>query len=320
MKKPLIVLGSLALASLLWTACTEELPLIDPNRESASPAFEGGAAQTFNNSERQNRRILFVSGRDGNDEIYAMNADGSNVVRLTFNSVPDGRATWSANGQQIAFASGIPGFRDIMVMNANGSGLRNITNTPNADEEWPDWSPLGNRIIFSSNRDGNHEIYVTDLAGEVATRLTARAQDDKWPAWSRDGNSIAFQSDLGAPQRTDIFVMNADGTNVTQLTSTLALDQMPTWSPDGRIAFMSSRNGFPQVFVMQGDGSGQSPVTPLRSARPSWSSDGEWIVFTGGTNFPALPSEYELFKMRDDGTEVTQLTSNSSYDDYPFIK
>lgn len=320
MKNLLCKACSVAIASFFWGACSEESFVRNPNGESAQPSIEIATSQKDHNAEKQDRKILFVSSRDGNDEIYAMNDDGSNVVRLTFNTVPDGRATWSANGQHIAFASGPAGARDIMVMNANGSGLRNITNTPNADEEWPDWSPQGNRIIFSSNRDGNHEIYVTDLDGEQTSRLTNRIQDDKWPAWDSQGMRVAFQSDLGGTDRTDIFVMNADGSDVTRLTNAQALDQMPTWSPDMKLAFMSTRNGFPQVFVMNHDGSGQSAINEMRGARPSWSADGHWIVYTGGSSFPSTPSGYELYKMQADGTNVTPLTNNSSYDDYPFIK
>ena len=127
----------------------------------------------------ENPRILFVSNRDGNDEIYSMRFDGSNVVRLTTNEVPDGRAAWSSNGQHNAWVSGTAGARDIYVMNANGSGVRNITNTPNADEDFPEWSPHGNRVIFSSNRDGNHEIYVSNMDGSDVKRLTNRSQDDR---------------------------------------------------------------------------------------------------------------------------------------------
>ncbi len=69
-------------------------------------------------------------------------------------------------GSTLHFHPDLPGARDIYAMNANGSGLRNITNTPNADEDFPEWSPKGNDIIFSSNRDGNHEIYITNLGGK----------------------------------------------------------------------------------------------------------------------------------------------------------
>ncbi len=275
-------------------------------------------------TEHPGRTILFVSNREGNDEIYAMKSDSTNLIRLTDNKVPDGRATWSADGKYIAFASGTTGTREIYVMNADGSSVRNVTNTPSADEDWPDWSPTGNRIIFSSNRDGNHEIYIVNFDGLNPTRLTNRTQDDRWPTFSPDGSKIAFQSQV-APGNTDVFVINADGGNVTQLTTSSALDQMPTWSPDGKkIAFMSSRDGNPEIYVMNAAGSEQTRLTnnPAIDARPSWGRKTNKIVFTSGRDFPtpSVASHFEIYIMRPDGSNPVRLTNNSFTDDYPTIK
>ena len=276
-------------------------------------------------NKKNNAGILFVSNRDGNDEIYSMKLDGSNISRLTINDVPDGRATWSANGQHVAFASGAIGSRDIYIMKANGSGLRNITNTPNADEDFPEWSPIGNFVIFSSNRDGNHEIYVTNFDGNNVKRLTFRPEDDKWPTFSPDGRRISFQSNLGSPALTDVFVMNADGTGIIRLTEANAFDQMPTWSPDGKkIAFMSARDGNPEIYVMNKDGSNQIRLTnsPAVDGRPSWSWETGWIVFTSARDFdmPSTFPKFEIYKMKGDGSNPIRLTDNSIYDDFPFVK
>src|SRR5688572_1769395 len=178
----------LVVMGIVLTACKKEISTPLPDQPLLTEN------DLMGKSDKQNAgKILFVSNRDGNDEIYSMEWDGTEVKRLTYNNVPDGRASWSANGNHIAFASGPVGSRDIYVLNANGKGLRNVTNTPDADEDWPEWSPRGNKIIFSSNRHGNHEIYVSDIDGEEVTRLTERSQDDKWPTWSPDGNLIAFQ-------------------------------------------------------------------------------------------------------------------------------
>src|SRR6266496_5857813 len=94
-----------ALAIILWlSGCQKEIYYPMDNH----PVLNNSANSSVNN-EKQDRKILFVSNRDGNDEIYAMNEDGTNTVRLTYNNVPDGRASWSPNGQMIAFASGQPG-------------------------------------------------------------------------------------------------------------------------------------------------------------------------------------------------------------------
>ena len=312
------VIICIASTSIVLNACQKE--------KIADLSGVGSENKSIKKSVKKNAgKILFVSNRDGNDEIYSMESDGSEVTRLTFNNVPDGRASWSANGNHIAFASGPVGARDIYVLNANGEGLRNVTNTPNADEDWPEWSPRGNQIIFSSNRDGNHEIYVSDIDGEEVRRLTNRTQDDKWPTWSPDGSLIAFQSDLGGTARTDVFVMQADGSDVTRLTFADAFDQMPAWSPDGtRIAFMSARDGNPEIYMMHSDGTNQIRITnfPGIDARPSWSRETDKIVFTSSRDFtlPSTNPKFEIYIMNPDGTDPKRLTNNNLYDDYPYIK
>jgi hypothetical protein len=129
----------ISITIIAFFACQKEIKSDFDQNDLSNSTLKKNVANE--NNTKKERKILFVSNRDGNDEVYAMNADGSNVVRLTFNTVPDGRATWSSNEQHIAFASGIIGDRDIYVMNANGNGLRNITNTAGKDEDWPEWSP-----------------------------------------------------------------------------------------------------------------------------------------------------------------------------------
>ena len=273
-------------------------------------------------------KVLFISNATGTNKIYSMNNDGTNVVQLTFGNIPDGRATWSPDGRFIAFASGPANNRDIYIMDAQGQGLKNITNTPGADEDWPEWSPIDYKVIFSSNRDGNHEIYEYNFEHGSQHRLTNRSQDDKWPTYSPDGRKIAFQSVMGAGN-TEVFKMDKDGGNVIQLTSDPAADQMPAWSPDGtRIIFMSTRTisdksgprNWPRIFFMNSNGTNQLELITERSARPSWSRHENAIVFTHSSTFPANPETWEIYKVKGDGTGMTRLTNNSVTDDFPYIK
>jgi len=135
-------------------------------------------------------RIAFMSDRDGNVEIYVMNAApleggtrGSNAVNLTKNWANDSRPAWSPNGQRIAFASDRWGNSEIYVMNADGSNAMNLTDNA-ADDFQPAWSPDGTRIAFTSDRDGNWEIYVMNADGSGQTNLTDNPAMDHAPAWS----------------------------------------------------------------------------------------------------------------------------------------
>lgn len=113
---------SVALAALLLAACADEPETpVGPDRLNTSNGLGkhgGGPPQS----------IVFHSNRDGDGEIYTMNADGSEVTQLTFNAAPDLVAYWSPNGKQISFSSDRDGNREIYVIDADGSNPVNLTN------------------------------------------------------------------------------------------------------------------------------------------------------------------------------------------------
>jgi hypothetical protein len=206
-------------------------------------------------------RIAFRSQRDGNDEIYIMNADGTCQINLTNDPTDDWSPAWSPDGTQIAFAHFFDGnsYSDIAVINADGTNLKRLTTSSG---EYPAWSPNGTRIAFASARAGNYDIYVMNADGSAQTQLTNGPAYDMSPTWSPDGAQIAFdtQSDLFPPKEIgigpefEIHVINADGTGNTRLTNNTAEDRFPTWAPNTKIVF--ARNG--SLFIMNADGSDQS--------------------------------------------------------------
>ena len=256
-------------------------------------------------------RIAFVSERDGNKEIYVMNADGTGQTRLTNNQAFENDPAWSPDGSKIAFGSDRDGNGEIYVMNADGTGQTRLTN--NSAEEWyPAWSPDGSKIAFQSDRDGNGEIYVMNANGTGQTRLTNNPAEEGAPAWSPDGSKIAFFSDRDGGVM-EVYVMNANGTGQTNLTNNPAWDRGADWSPDGsQIVFHSDRNGDPmEVYVMKANGTDQTRLTnnPAYDGYPSWSPDGSQIAFQSDRD-----GNLEVYVMNADGTGQTNLTNSPALD------
>jgi WD40 repeat protein len=250
-------------------------------------------------------RIAFTSLRDGNNEIYVMNADGSGVTRLTNNPAIEYAPAGSLDGRSIAFMSRRDGNFEIYVMNADGSGQTRLTNST-ADDWDPAWSPDGRRIAFASYVGGNNEIFVMNADGSGVTRLTNNTANDLEPCWSFDGTRIVFVSSRAG--NNEIYVMNADGSGVTRLTNNSANDGQPSWSPTGRIVFASTRDGNDEIYTMNADGSGLTRLTNHSASdyEPCWSPDGRRIAFTSYRD-----GNQEIYVMNADGSGLTRLTNNS---------
>ncbi len=236
-------------------------------------------------------KIAFDTDRNGNNEIYVMNANGTGLTRLTNNSYDDSQAAWSPNGSKIAYMSNSSGTYDVWVMDANGSNKTKLTTSGSGKVSGqPAWSPDGSQIAFTSNRTGStgYDIYVMDADGSNVTKLTTASGDDSEPVWSPDGSKIAFYSNRDG--NTEIYVMNADGSGQTRLTSSSGTDKSPVWSPDGsKIAFASNRTGTYQIYMVDADGSNPVQVTSAATdvTFPDWSLDGKKLLFTHGNEIKA---------------------------------
>lgn len=130
-------------------------------------------------------KIAFSTGWGGHSEIYVINADGSDLTRVSYTVSPwDHNPVWSPNSQKIAFLSHRDGNYEIYSVNADGTDLVNLTNSPMDDEGGWVWSPDGTKIAFISSRDGRGGIFVMDSDGSHLTRLVDKNAYYYGLAWS----------------------------------------------------------------------------------------------------------------------------------------
>jgi tol-pal system beta propeller repeat protein TolB len=121
-------------------------------------------------------------------DIWIMNPDGSEMLRLNYDSSDDTWPTISPDGEKVAFTTGRTGDLEVFVMNIDGSNPINLTNLSSGDDRYPTWSPDGSRIAFCSKREPHNEdfeIYIMNADGSNQKRITNKLGDDMHPDWSR---------------------------------------------------------------------------------------------------------------------------------------
>jgi TolB protein len=202
------------------------------NEDGTSPVqlTDGDSSASDATWSPDGSRIAFTRCSGGSCAVYVMNADGSGATRLTHGERPgEWDPTWSPDGRRIAVAE----IGGIVVMNADGRDWKRVTDGP-ADDNNPDWSPVGQRIAFDASRDlWDGDIYVVDPDTSRKTNLTDSPPLDSNPSWSPDGLMIAFMRKRNRHVQARLFVMSADGSSQTNLRAIGDPYSRPSWSPDG---------------------------------------------------------------------------------------
>ncbi len=257
-------------------------------------------------------RIAYVSeAMDPNGDIYVRDFAGGTPVRLTSDSEPDYSPRWSPDGEVIAFgrASGGGGGTDLYVMAPDGSGQSNLTNGGGTSNIPLAWSPDSMRILMTSDRSGQDDLWMIRPDGSDPVKLTDTADLERYAAWSPDGSTIAF--DRITPGSATIWLMDADGSNAHSITGTTGTFVMPTWSPDGsKIAYVDGSAGYGDIWVMNTDGSNIFNLTNSTlpdESDPRWSPDGTRILYTSDAD-----GDYDIWVMNADGTGKAHATDHVS--------
>ncbi len=232
-------------------------------------------------------QIAFVSNRTGNPEIWRMNADGTNPMKLTDDRAEDLEPAWSPDGTRIAFKSNRDHeLYEIYTMSAiDGSDVRRITNNEQSDNS-PSWSPDGTRLVVSrvtlvgaTGEDSYGDLVIVDASGngnEVQLTQHQPGEVAQHPCWGvHNGEEwIVYAYRPSAAEDTDIYRMRPDGTDITRLTTDGARNSQPCFSPDGsKIAFQKFRRGSFDIYVMDFDGSNEQVLAESEEAdtAPAWS-------------------------------------------------
>lgn len=252
-------------------------------------------------------KIVFVSDRDGNDELYMMDYDGHNQTRLTFNKIRDYMPCWSPDGKKIAYTSySRPDLAGLYLLDIEAG--KKIPVVTRGTSFSADFSPDGRKLAFCSTMDGNAEVYVASADGKNIKRLTYNEAIDTAPSWSPTGREIAFVSDRsGSPQ---IYLMDAEGSNVRRVSFGGTYHDSPAWSPTGdRIVYVSRVENIFDLYVLNLRSNQITKLTEsnARNESPTWSPDGRHIIFSSN-----LTGTLQLYSIDYDGANLRRLTSQGN--------
>lgn len=216
---------------------------------------------------------------------------------------------WAPDGKKIAFFY-IHTIEDIYVVNPDGSDFE-IVDTHKARDFAPQWAPDGKSLIFTSVRDGHHELYSLDLHNKALKRLTQTSFDSEDGCYAPDGKQIVFSGNRNG--NSELYIMNANGSDLRQITFTPNFNERsPKWSADGKkIVFVGNTAGEESdVWIMDTKGRKRTRITqtPESEFHASLSKDGTKISY-----IKVYEGAFELHVMDVDGKNDKILVRKKGY-------
>jgi len=257
------------------------------------------------------KKIVFTSTKNGNEDIFTMNIDGTDLTQLTDNPTNDMYPQVSPNGKKILYTSDINGTWQLMIMNFDGTEKKQLTNG-RYRSGYPTMSFDGKYIFYEVYIDNNWEIFRMDSDGSNPVRLTFNPGADDWHPFAHPFEfKIIFES--GTIGSEDIYFMDFDGSNITKISDYPIRKRTPSISKDGKyIAFAGFEQNSSSIYIMNSDDSNVRRITnnPSSDVHPTISPDNQFIAFDSN-----LSGNNEIYIINFDGSNMVQLT-NIAGDDW----
>ena len=251
-----------------------------------------------------NKKIVFVSNKNGNEDIFSMDLDGSVLNQLTESTDKDAYPSVSTDGKKIAYTSDINGYWQIMVMDWDGRNKIQLTDDP-VRSGYPTWSFDGRYIFYEVYKDGDWEIYRMNSDGSKRKRLTFNASAYDWHPFAHPyQNKVIYES--GSIGHEGIYIMDNNGNNIEMISEGNPRKRVPCMSVDGEyIVFMGYEENLEFVYIMDGNGENIRRISDRRkSGHPFISPDNSIIVFES-----SVDGQNEIFIINLDGSEEIRLTN-----------
>jgi Tol biopolymer transport system component len=263
-------------------------------------------------------------GKEMCNDIYTIDPDGKNEVRLTMNPGANGEYAdnaaprYNRDRSMIAFVStknNAKKLYNIFFMDLATRKTAQIT-TGDLNITSVDWAPDDSRLVFSGvDEAGLQQVHVVNLDGTGFTRLTKGPSENVNPMWSPRGDLIAFVQFAPGAAYSQVWVMDPAGGNQRQLTTDDASHANPSWSPDGTWLIYRCDRGTPHLRRLNVD-TGETVLfePPARGmdSSPIWSDDG--IIFSSNCDWEEAESLYNLYRMSETGENIERLTTRQAFE------
>lgn len=284
-------------------ATVTEQPVLAPGALTATPTITlepstatPQTATATTTPALRNGPIVF----DSEEDIFIMDADGSDMRRLTNTPQRDDEADISSNGRFIAYETNSGGERVVMIMDTNGRSPRELI-----PGRQPDWSPDDRYIAFESN-DFPQQIFIVEIASGDVRQITNTLSHSRAPSWSPDGEQLAFMTEVdGAWQ---LAIVDVSSGLHREITIGPPDKRFPVWSPDGELIAYNTLTGagaVDHIWVIEPSGENAHRLTTEgQNGRPAWSPDGQYLLFNANRD-----GSWQVFRMDRDGRNQEALTT-----------